>query len=131
MVEYIDMSQLDDRLMPNYNFDGEFFEIKNTSTGDLINRKPTKVSILKTKCDIQQASQLGNSGFLANTYNIYFPLEENVDATDWIDRFKDVSVIRSVYFEGKIYGYEVNGKVIGVGPSLLGGCVVQIKDTDE
>ena len=45
--------------------------------------------------------------------------------------YKPVVIKRGMYFRGSIYGYEVNGKVIGVAPSMLGGCACQIKDLDE
>jgi len=45
--------------------------------------------------------------------------------------WSNVVIKRGMYFRGEIYGYEVNGKVTGVGPSMLGGCVCYIKDMDE
>ena len=107
------------------------------------------------KCDIQQTSQLGNAGFLASSYTIFFPLEQPnsfligkgvekgvaevagesrlPSQTELIDdtSYKPIVIKRGMYFRGSIYGYEVNGKVIGVAPSMLGGCACQIKDLDE
>ena len=120
----------------------------------MLNTKVEEVEVLRVKCDIQQTSQIGNAGFLASSYTIFFPLEANVSLiekegnevteekaeeslppsqTELIDdtSYKPVVIKRGMYFRGSIYGYEVNGKVIGVAPSMLGGCACQIKDLDE
>lgn len=145
--------KFDSRLMEEYPFDGVFYEYRTDTSGGLLEQKTEEVEILRTKCDIQQTSQIGNAGFLASSYTIYFPLEQNspFEATD-VDSvgdvtnvdvnqistqlvddksFKAIKIRRGMYFRGEIYGYEVNGKVIGVAPSMLGGCACQIKDLDE
>ena len=145
---------IDRRQLTEYPFDGVFYEYKDDKSGGLLNTKVDEVEVLRVKCDIQQTSQIGNSGFLASSYTIFFPLEANVsliekggnevteeDAeeslppsqTELIDdtSYKPVVIKRGMYFRGSIYGYEVNGKVIGVAPSMLGGCACQIKDLDE
>lgn len=145
---------IDRRQLTEYPFDGVFYEYKDDKSGGLLNTKVEEVEVLRVKCDIQQTSQIGNAGFLASSYTIFFPLEANVsliekdgnevteeDAeeslpprqTELIDdtSYKPVVIKRGMYFRGSIYGYEVNGKVIGVAPSMLGGCACQIKDLDE
>lgn len=146
--------KIDRRQLKEYPFDGVFYEYKDDKSGGLLNTKVEEVEVLRVKCDIQQTSQIGNAGFLASSYTIFFPLEANVsliekegnevteeDAeepippsqTELIDdtSYKPVVIKRGMYFRGSIYGYEVNGKVIGVAPSMLGGCACQIKDLDE
>ena len=150
----MDAMKIDRRQLSEYPFDGVFYEYKDDNSGGLLNTKVEEVEVLRVKCDIQQTSLLGNSGFLASSYTIFFPLEANVsliekdgnevteeDAeeslppsqTELIDdtSYKPVVIKRGMYFRGSIYGYEVNGKVIGVAPSMLGGCACQIKDLDE
>ena len=145
---------MDRRQLNEYPFDGVFYEYKDDKSGGLLNTKVEEVEVLRVKCDIQQTSLLGNAGFLASSYTIFFPLEANdsliekesnevteEDAeeslppsqTELIDdtSYKPVVIKRGMYFRGSIYGYEVNGKVIGVAPSTLGGCACQIKDLDE
>lgn len=145
---------IDRRQLSEYPFDGVFYEYKDDKSGGLLNTKVEEVEVLRVKCDIQQTSLLGNAGFLASSYTIFFPLEANdsliekegnevteEDAeeslppsqTELIDdtSYKPVVIKRGMYFRGSIYGYEVNGKVIGVSPSMLGGCACQIKDLDE
>ena len=145
---------VDRRLLAEYPFDGVFYEYKDDNSGGLLNTKVEEVEVLRVKCDIQQTSLLGNAGFLASSYTIFFPLESNVSLidkegnevteekseeplppsqTELIDdtSYNPVVIKRGMYFRGSIYGYEVNGKVIGVAPSMLGGCACQIKDLDE
>ena len=145
---------IDRRQLTEYPFDGVFYEYKNDKSGGLLDTRVEEVEVLRVKCDIQQTSLLGNAGFLASSYTIFFPLEANEsliekednevteeDAeeslppsqTELIDdtSYKPVVIKRGMYFRGSIYGYEVNGKVIGVAPSMLGGCACQIKDLDE
>ena len=146
--------KIDRRQLSEYPFDGVFYEYKDDNSGGLLNTQVEEIEVLRVKCDIQQTSLLGNAGFLASSYTIFFPLEANVsliekesneateeDAeeplppsqTELIDdtSYKPVVIKRGMYFRGSIYGYEVNGKVIGVAPSMLGGCACQIKDLDE
>ena len=146
--------KIDRRQLSEYPFDGVFYEYKDDNSGGLLNTQVEEIEVLRVKCDIQQTSLLGNAGFLASSYTIFFPLEANVsliekesneateeDAeeplppsqTELIDdtSYKPVVIKRGMYFRGSIYGYEVNGKVICVAPSMLGGCACQIKDLDE
>ena len=150
----MDAMKIDRRQLSEYPFDGVFYEYKDDKSGGLLDTRVEEVEVLRVKCDIQQTSLLGNSGFLASSYTIFFPLEANVsliekdgnevteeDAeeplqpsqTELIEdtSYKPVVIKRGMYFRGSIYGYEVNGKVIGVAPSMLGGCACQIKDLDE
>ena len=145
---------IDRRQLTEYPFDGVIYEYKDDKSGGLLDTRVEEVEVLRVKCDIQQTSLLGNAGFLASSYTIFFPLEANdsliekednevteEDAeeslppsqTELIDdtSYKPVVIKRGMYFRGSIYGYEVNGKVIGVAPSMLGGCACQIKDLDE
>ena len=150
----MDAMKIDRRQLSEYPFDGVFYEYKEDKSGGLLNTQVEEVEVLRVKCDIQQTSLLGNAGFLASSYTIFFPLEANVSLiekesnevtegnaeeplppsqTELIDdtSYKPVVIKRGMYFRGSIYGYEVNGKVIGVAPSMLGGCACQIKDLDE
>ena len=150
----MDAMNMDRRQLSEYPFDGVFYEYKDDNSGGLLNTNVEEFDVLLFKCDIQQTSQGGNAGFLASSYTIFFPLEANVSLmekesnevtegnaeeplppsqTELIDdtSYKPVVIKRGMYFRGSIYGYEVNGKVIGVAPSMLGGCACQIKDLDE
>ena len=145
---------MDRRQLSEYPFDGVFYEYKDDNSGGLLNTQVEEIEVLRVKCDIQQTSLLGNAGFLASSYTIFFPLEANISLiekegnevteekaeeplppsqTELIDdtSYKPVVIKRGMYFRGSIYGYEVNGKVTSIAPSMLGGCACQIKDLDE
>lgn len=180
---------IDSRELTEYAFDGVFYAYGIDTSKPLLEQETEEIEILRTKCDIQQTSQIGNAGFLASSYTIFFPLKENPAFSDTDDdggiteatflglldhpddeededvkpeepkdqypeqpenkddeteetsetdnsvidgkTWEDVVILRGMYFMGSIYGYEVNGKVIGVAPSMLGGCSCQIKDLDE
>ena len=166
----MDAMKIDRRQLSEYPFDGVFYEYKDDNSGGLLNTQVEEIEVLRVKCDIQQTSQIGNAGFLASSYTIFFPLEDNTslivkeptselpkdeetdEETEEIEglqeetegpvlpsqseliddtSYKPIVIKRGMYFRGSIYGYEVNGKVIGVAPSMLGGCACQIKDLDE
>lgn len=166
----MDAMNMDRRQLKEYPFDGVFYEYKDDKSDGLLNTKVDEVEVLRVKCDIQQTSQIGNAGFLASSYTIFFPLEDNTslivkeptselakdeekdEETENPDglqeeteepvlpsqyeliedtSYKPIVIKRGMYFRGSIYGYEVNGKVTSIAPSMLGGCACQIKDLDE
>lgn len=162
----MDAMNMDRRQLKEYPFDGVFYEYKDDKSDGLLNTKVDEVEVLRVKCDIQQTSQIGNAGFLASSYTIFFPLEDNTslivkeptselakdEETEGDDglpeeteepvlpsqyeliedtSYKPIVIKRGMYFRGSIYGYEVNGKVTSIAPSMLGGCACQIKDLDE
>ena len=152
----MDVMKMNRSQLNEYPFDGVFYEYKDDKSDGLLNTKVEEVEVLRVKCDIQQTSQTGNAGFLASSYTIFFPLEDNTslivkEPTSEFPKdeekeepvlpsqyeliedtsYKPIVIKRGMYFRGSIYGYEVNGKVIGVAPSMLGGCACQIKDLDE
>ena len=74
----MDAVNIDRRILSEYPFDGVFYEYKDDNSGGLLNTKVEEIEVLRVKCDIQQTSILGNAGFLASSYTIFFPLESNV-----------------------------------------------------
>lgn len=128
----MDLMDVDRSLMEEYPFFGSFYEVRTANEeDDLIDQEDEVVLVLETKCDIQQASLLGNAGFKIGTYDIYFPLKEKDEYTSDADKYEDIPVTRGMRFRGEMYGYVVDGIVNGVGATVLGGCVVQIKDLNE
>jgi hypothetical protein len=74
--------------------------------------------ILETECDIQEASHTDGE-LLTADYTVYFPMREDLG-----------EIKNGVLFEGDMYGAKVNGKVVGVFPSQLGGVKVYVQDLD-
>lgn len=100
-----------------YPCDGIFSRSFIDESKPLDEREEEMIEILQTECDIQEASHI-NGQFIKAAYEIYFPTKV------------DVTVKNGDYFIGHINGLEVNGRVIGVFPSLLHGCKCYIDDTD-
>lgn len=82
----------------------------------------TEVIVLETKCDIQESNKLFNNGAIMSNFTIYFPFEKGVDALE---------IRRGHMFRCEsVEGLPVNGTVIGVFPTQMGGCVAYIKQVD-
>jgi len=110
---------LDRTLLEEYAYEGEFYRIKKTGDG-LLDRDEEEVTVLQTKCDIQESSRSNVHGFANATFGVYFP----------INKEEKIPIRRGDSFRGSIYGMLVEGEVTGVFPSQLGGCVAYIKEFD-
>lgn len=111
----------DTNVLNDYPFYGKFYEIFIDKTKPLNQQKAEKRVIFETKCDIQESSHSWSNNFIWAKYAIYFPFDVSSDT---------VKIKLGDYFEGDIYGLIVNGKVVGVFPSQLGGVTAYIQDTD-
>ena len=103
-----------------YPFVGEIYRTFIDDSKPLEEQVEEKVVVLKTKCDIQEASSYNRGNFINATYNIYMPFDTN----------KTVNFKRGDLFEANAYGMVVNGEIIGIYPSQLGGISLFIKDID-
>lgn len=109
---YIDTNEISE-----YPFFGEFYRVVEDVNAPLIEQHEKEVVVLRTPCDIiEGGSKRGQ--FITASFSIYFPFEDNVD------------VRRGDFFRGELYSMQVNGRVIGVFPTQLKGCVVYIDDLD-
>lgn len=111
---------IDRNLIEEYPFEGSFYKYVIDTTKPLIEQKEEEVLVLTTKCDIQEAQKSISGGNITASFNVYFPFDKKVG----------INIKRGMTFKGSIYGMEVNGEVIGVFPTQLGGCVCYIKDYD-
>lgn len=109
---YMDRNQIQE-----YPFDGKFTDFVE---GEDENGMPTEetIIILETKCDIQESAKSDAGGFISASFSIYFPFE----------KLLGMPVKRGMTFEGSIYGMSVDGEVVGVFPTQMGGCTAYIKD---
>lgn len=103
-----------------YPFDGAFYKYGIDESKPLDQQIEEPILVLSTKCDIQESQKSDASGNITASFNIYFPFDKEVG----------IPITRGMTFKGSIYGLEVNGEVIGVFPTQLGGCVCYIKDKD-
>ena len=113
---YIDRHQLQE-----YPFEGKFSRYIPVDESLPLEEQEEKIQVvLSTRCDITESSHTQYGNFIAASFAVFFP----------IDKSSKLKVKRGDLFEGTQYGMTVNGKVVGVFPSQLGGCVVYIKDSD-
>jgi hypothetical protein len=73
--------------------------------------------LLETECDIQQAAKLINSGTIMADYKVFFPCEIGAQ----------LPIRFNTNFKCEDYAIPINGRVVGLEYSQLGGCHVDIK----
>lgn len=105
----------------DYPFTGEFYRLELEDGLPLNQQRPVPKVYFTTACDIAEASHTRHSNFVSASFAVFFPFDKESET---------VLVKRGDMFRSSQYGLEVNGKVVGVFPSQLGGCVVYINDTD-
>lgn len=76
-----------------------------------------ETTLLQTQCDIQQAAKLINSGTIMADYKVFFPCEIGAK----------LPIRFNTNFKCEDYAIPVNGRVVGLEYSQLGGCSVDIK----
>lgn len=106
-------------LLDTFPYEGTFFRTFVDESKPLDERKEERIDLLTIKCDIQ-GNRSGMGYFLNASFSIYIPWDVNDKLP-----FK-----RGDLFESNIFGMIVNGEIIGIYPSQLGGCSIYIKDMD-
>ena len=97
--------------LEEYPFEGAFYEYGVDESKPLDEQVEEEILILETKCDIQHSSKSDANGIITAGFNVYFPFDKEK-------------------FKGNSYGLVVNGRVISVSPSQLGGVECYIEDLD-
>lgn len=113
---FIDRSPLDD----DFPFTGSFYKYGVDENLPLDEQEEKEILVLETKCDIQESNKSESGGNITASFNVYFPFNKE----------EGIKIKRGMKFRGFIYGLEVNGTVVGVFPTQLGGCVCYINDKD-
>jgi hypothetical protein len=108
---------LDRNILQEYPFTGKFYYIDIDESKPLEERVPEEFVLLETPCDIQE-SQKSESGSIHASFNIYFPFKKE----------DGINIKRGDLFVGYMYGMKVDGQVIGVFPTQMGGCEVYLMD---
>lgn len=109
-----------DRLQ-NYPYFGQFYRIGIDDSLPLDEQIEERIIVFETECDITESSHSWSRNFIWAKYAVYFPFDKSED---------DIEVRLGDLFEANIHGLVVNGKVVGVFPSQLGGVTVYVQDTD-
>lgn len=109
-----------DRLQ-NYPYFGQFYRIGIDDSLPLDVQIEERIIVFETECDITESSHSWSRNFIWAKYAVYFPFDKSED---------EIEVRLGDLFEANIHGLVVNGKVVGVFPSQLGGVTVYVQDTD-
>lgn len=115
------MAYIDRSVLQTYPFHAYFYRVVIDDSLPLDQQVPTRQIIYQTECDITESSHSWSRNFIWAKYAVYFPFDK--DAGDIKIRLGDM-------FEAEVYGVQVNGKVVGVFPSQMGGVTVYVQDTD-
>lgn len=111
---------IDRDILQEYPFSGEFYhtEIDNNNP-NLEDRVEREIITLTTPCDITESSHTTRSNFIDSTYTIYVPFDKENEK---------VVIKRGDLFRADMYGLMIDGQVVGVFPSQIGGITVYIND---
>lgn len=110
----------DRSLLEEYPFDGYFYESGVDETLPIEEQTDEERLVMYTECDIQESGKSQSFGNIKVSFNIYFPFDKN----------EGINIKRGMIFRGNMYGMEVNGVVVGVCPTQMGGCACYISDLD-
>ncbi len=114
-----------------YPFKGAFYTFETNEDAPLDERESKEVLIFETECDVQKRQGIRQNTHIAAEYTVYFPLKENPDSVNTVDKYAPVLVRRGHKFRGEAYGYTYEGVVNMVRLSQLGQCSVDIRVETE
>ena len=112
-----------------FPFNGVFYTVPTVKpeNGDLLGDgnlleesgvvTPQETVLLETVCDIQQAAKLINSGTIMADFKVFIPCEVGAR----------LPIRFNTNFRCEDYAIPVNGRVVGLEYSQLGGCSIDIK----
>lgn len=115
------MAYIEHNKLQDYPYFGQFFRIEIDESKPLDEQVEERVIIFETDCDITESSHSWSRNFIWAKYAIYFPFYKDNE---------EIEVKLGDLFEADMHGLIVNGKVVGVFPSQLGGVTVYVQDTD-
>lgn len=112
---------IEHNILEDFPYRCQFYRIGVDDSLPLDEQVEEEYVIFETKCDITESSHSWSRNFIWAKYAVYFPFDK--DSDDVVVRLGDL-------FKANIHGLAVNGKVVGVFPSQLGGVTVYVQDTD-
>lgn len=115
------MAYIERNILTDYPYFGTFYKTEIDKSLPLDKQVEEKIIIYETQCDITESSHSWSRNFIWAKYAVYFPYDIENDK---------INVAIGNLFEATISGLYVNGKVVGVFPSMLGGITCYIQDTD-
>lgn len=112
------------REIKQYPHNGKFFKIVIVQESPLDPPIKKEIILYQGECDIQQSGAMSTPMLTKAGYAIYFTLGEDENG-DY-----ELNIQKGSSFDGDMYGQRVNGRVLGIFPSQLGGVVAYVEDTD-
>lgn len=116
MLMYIDRTAF-----AEYPLTGVFSRLIDEEGLPLIEQTGGEEVILETPCDITESSHTTSGDFIGAKFVVYIPFDPKSES---------VNIKNGDKFKADFYGVNVNGNVVGVFPSQLGGVTVYIRDLD-
>ena len=108
-------------ILEEFPYYAYFYTVEVDESKPLDQQLEERVIVLETECDITEASHSYFTNFISAKYSVYIPFDANEE---------DILIQAGQYFEADMYGMRINGKVVGVFPSQLGGITVYVQDAD-
>lgn len=99
---------------------GIFYTVIVDESKPLDQQKEVRQVLLSTQCDIIESSHTRSADAIWNDYVVYFPLNDG----------DTIKIQNGTLFEADVNGLKIDGKVVGIFPSQLGGVKVYIQDKD-
>ena len=121
VVIYLEIMYINRDILQEFPHYGYFFIKEIDESLPLDQQKEVKKVIFETQCDIAESSHSWSTNFIWAKYAVYFPFDPETDV---------LNISLGMLFEADLYGMRVNGKVVGVFPSQIGGVTVYVQDTD-
>lgn len=112
---------IDRDILQEFPHTARFYTMEIDESKPLDQQVEEKVVVFETSCDITESSHSWSTNFIWAKYAVYFPFDPEVDT---------LNIHIGLLFEADLYGMRVNGKVVGVFPSQLGGVTVYVQDQD-
>lgn len=107
--------------LEEYPYRGVFYTVTIDESKPLDQQVETRKVLLTTQCDIVESSHTRTSDAIWSDFTIFFPFDNETDK---------IKIKVGNLFEANVHGMKVDGKVIGIFPSQLGGVTVYIQDKD-
>ena len=107
--------------LQEFPYTGIFYTVVIDESKPLDQQVEVKQVLYSTLCDIVESSHTWSADAIFGKYAVYFP----VDLAN-----QEIKRAPGVLFESEINGLKVDGKVVGVFPSQIGGVKVYIQDMD-
>lgn len=111
---------IDRTTLVEYPYNGAFYKVGIDESLPPSQQVEDEILVMEVKCDIQEAQKTDSNGYIVSSFNVYFPF----------DTKEDLPINKGMIFKGSKYGLKVEGEIIGLDPTQMGGCAVYLKNRE-